>query len=176
MAIAVGCSQNKGMRERVVRRPTAADGLFARAAFFFPEKWRSVGDVKHGKIHSLSGIAFFRLMELAREVFNCRGGKIFYDADTGLRFENDDKQRMLIHVDDEKAEIFTLLINAVKTRFFYQAGDGLIGHKRAGGKGRNGGQIKILGITLMRDQKPAFVNEQHRRRVGAGDKFVKRFV
>ena len=50
---------------------------------------------------------------------------------------------MLVHINDEKAVIFTLLVNAIKIIFLNQPGDGLIGQERARRKGRDGSQVKF---------------------------------
>lgn len=117
-----------------------------------------------------------RQLQLALDFFHGIGGKIFHDADAGLRFEDDDEQAMFIHIDDEEAEFFALLINAVEIGFVDEAGDGLIGQKCAGAQRGDSGQVKIARVALMRDEKSAFVNDERRRRIRRRDKFVERFV
>lgn len=145
-------------------------------SLFFPEKLFRVCHVEDGQIQSLAGRAFLRDFKLTSHAFNGGGSKIFHHAHTGLGFENHYQHALFINVDDEDAEFVALLINAVKIRFIDQAGDGLISHERAGGKRGDGGQIEVIRIALMRDEKAALVNDQCRRCVRRSVEFSERFV
>jgi hypothetical protein len=146
------------------------------AVLFFAEEGAGIGDIEFGEVHSRSGRALFCEMKLAGEIFNGTGGKILDDANAGLRFENRHEQSVFIHIVDEQAEIFSLLVNAVEIRLLDQTGDGLVGHERAGGQGRDGGEVKIGCLALAGDKKSALVREQCRCRIGAVDKSEKNFV
>jgi cold shock CspA family protein len=151
-----------------------AKHLFDR---LFPAKERpGVGDVKHGEVHAGIRRTFFGDFQLASEVFDRTGGKIFNHADTGLGFENDNEKGMFVHVSDVDTEIFTLLVNAVEIGFLDEAGNGLIGHERTGGEGGNGGEVEFTRVTIMGDEKTALVYDQRRRGISAGNESAERFV
>lgn len=135
-----------------------------------------VRDIEHGQIESDTGRAFFRDGDLARDSFDGGNGVVFHNSDADLGFKDDDEQAVFIHVNDEHAEFFALLINAVEIIFVDESGDGLVGHECAGRKRADGREVKIVGVALMRDEKPAFINDQRRRRIRAFDKFAERAV
>ena len=136
----------------------------------------TVGDVENGQIKTCTGRAFLRDGQLARDAFDGGGGKIFHHAHAGLRFENHDEHTVGVNVDDEDAEFFALLVDAVEVRFVDESGDGLVGHERAGRKRGDGGQIEVTRIALMRNEKAALVDDQCRHCVRRSDELAERFV
>src|SRR5258706_1535292 len=85
----------------------------SRALFLFEHDAR-VGQVEHRQIQSRAWLALLGDDELAGDAAACRRGKILYDADTDLRFENDGQQAMLVDGHDKHADFLALLIDAVK--------------------------------------------------------------
>ena len=113
------------------------------------------------------------MLELARNAFDGLDGVIFHGADADFRFEDHDDEAVFINVDDEKAAMVALLINAVEFFFVDQTGDGLIGHERAGSKRSNGGEIEVVRLALLSDEEAALVNDQRGHRVRGLDEFAK---
>lgn len=144
--------------------------------FLLAEEVLRVGHVEHGQVESAVGIALARGFEPARKAFHRAGRIKFHHPHPHLDLENDDQHAMFIHVHDEHAVFFTLLVNAVEIRFVDETGNGLVCHESTGRKRADGGQIKLLGITLMRNEKTALVNNQRGRRFGVSDEFAERFV
>jgi hypothetical protein len=143
---------------------------------FLAEHAFAVGDIEDGQIETCTGRAVLCDGHLARDAFDGGGSVIFHHAHAGLGFEDHDEHAVVVNVDDEKAEFFTLLVNAVEIGFIHQTGDGLVGHERAGRERGDGGQIEVTRIALMRDEKAALVDDQRRRCIRRSDELAERFV
>ena len=111
---------------RTRRSATAATAGWAKRNYwrFFPPGSFSFLRKKYWVSATLSiersrpvGGAFPRDFELARDAFDGGGGVVFHHAHAGLGFENDDQQAMFVHVDDEDAVFFALLVDAVESWF-----------------------------------------------------------
>jgi len=52
--------------------------------------------------------------------------KIFHDANAGLGLEDHHEHTIVVNIDDEEAELFPLLVDAIEVRLVHQTGDGLV--------------------------------------------------
>ena len=143
---------------------------------FFSKKVLAVGEVEGGKVEAAIGIAVPRGGKLVGDLLDGAGGVIFHDADADAGAEDDDEEAMFVNVHNEHAGFFALLIDAVEIRLVDEAGDGLVGHERAGRERANGGHVELRGIALMRDEKAALVNDQGGGGIRLADEFTQRAV
>src|SRR5438552_14671895 len=79
-----------------------------------------------------------------------------------MRLEDDSQQTTFVHAFDEEAELLSLLIDAAEIGFVDEISKRLVGQVGAGSQCRDRGQVKLAGITLVRNQKPALVDDQSR--------------
>ena len=135
-----------------------------------------VGNIERREVDTFAGRAFSGDFELARDEFDRIDGVVFHHTQSGRGFKNHDEHAMFIHISDEEAEIFALLVSATKVLFVDEVGDGLVGHESAGCQRADAGQIKSSHVTLLRDKESALVNDQRRRGVRAGDELAERGI
>ena len=166
---------------RLLRRHSRGTGLSeVNGAFSHPSLFCGsilcVGNVERREVDAFAGRVFSGDFELMRDEFNRIGSMVFHHTQSRRGFENHDEHAMFVHIGDEEAEIFALLIGAAEVLFVDEAGDGLIGHESAGCQRADAGQVKSTDITLLRDQESALVNDQRRRGVRAGNELAQRCI
>src|SRR3989442_5198472 len=79
-----------------------------------------------------------------------------------MRSKDDGQQTTFVHAFDEEAELLSLLIDAAEIGFVDEISNRLVGQVGAGSQCRDRGQVKLAGITLVRNQEPALVDDQSR--------------
>src|SRR6266478_3496388 len=160
-----------------------AVGLFALAdaagAFFLfdgVEDVGGVGDIEDGEVQAAIGVAFVGGLKLAGDAGAGAKGKVFDGADADFDGEDGNEQAVFIHVQDEDAEFFALLINAVEILLMNKVGNGLVGEIGAGSEGGDGGEVELLGLAEVGDEEAALVNDERGGGFAAAEQIVKRAV
>ena len=143
---------------------------------FTAEKALAIRQIQRRQIHTCHWITLPRLLQLGGNAIAGGGGKVLHRAHAVLRLEDHQQEALLVHRADEQTVLIALLVGAGKRGFLHQIGDALIGHEGARRQGRNRGQVELLVIPLVGDEKSPLVHHQRGGGLRLGQQFPERGV
>src|SRR6185312_4109214 len=106
-----GCKRGEWHRGVLNR---LSPSLSLRSSRFAAEEFAGVGDVEDGEVEAAVWIAFLGGLELPRDARDRADGEIFHRSHADERAEDHHQHAVFIHVEDQHAELFALLIDAVE--------------------------------------------------------------
>ncbi|MFM1943522.1 MAG: hypothetical protein RI897_2504 [Verrucomicrobiota bacterium] len=87
-------------------------------------------------------------------------GVVFDGTDADLGAEDGDQEAVFVHVTDEDAIGFPLLVHVTEGGFLDEAGDALGGGVGGGGEGAEGGGVTALHVSAFADDEAAFIENE----------------
>lgn len=85
---------------------------------------------------------------------------MFYGADADLGAENDDEDAMFIDIEHERAEVFTLLIEAGKVLFAEESGHELDGVEGVGSESGHDLGVELLALAGLMEEVSGLLDQE----------------